>query len=1355
MSADKPIQNEATQTAGQATSFPIVGIGASAGGLAALKELLHALPVDTGMGFVIVQHLSPDHVSSLTEILGRTTQMSVCEVRDEPEVKANHVYVIPPGRDMLIAEGRLHLLQKEQRAPHRGIDQFFQSLAEDDGRLIIGVVLSGSATDGTLGIEEIKAAGGIVFAQDESAQHSSMPRSAVATGCVDFVLPPAEIAQELARISQLPQMAAEQPTQAGGHARIAQIVRRALGVDFTYYKAQTLHRRITRRMMLHKIDTLREYEVYLRSTPGEIEALYQDVLINVTSFFRNPEAFEVLAGTVFPQLLSAHERHDPLRIWTLGCSTGEEAYSLAMIFTECAEAAGSPVQLQLFATDLNGAGIEKARKGRYPASIAQEVSPERLRRFFTEEEGGWRICKAIRERCIFSRHNALADPPFSKVDFISCRNLLIYFEPVLQQQLLPVLHYALKPGGFLWLGSSETVGTHRKLFDVEDVRNKIFRRRPGVAAMRSTAPMEHVEVHGRSPQPVVRAREVPHADLYRDAERLLLAKYSPPGVVISAGMEILQFRGETGAYLAPASGTPSLHLLKMLREGLLIGVRSAITRAGLEGRAVREEGLRLKGEGGFRQIAVDVIPIKNSMTREGGFVVLFDEAEQAGAGAQPEPPLPTAGSVEEEVLRLTQELAATREYLESVIEQQAAVNEELQSANEETQSANEELQSVNEELETSKEEIQSSNEELATVNDELNHRNQELQAARDYAEDIVASVRVPLLVLTKDLRIRTASRAFYECFQATPSTTLGRLVYDIGNRQWDIPELRRLLENVLPHESIIDHFEVRHTFEELGSRIMRLRACRLANSHNEPLIVVSVEDITEGVKAEEALNRMAAIVASSDDAIISKDLDGKLTSWNAGAERLFGYTPAEAVGQPVTMIIPAERQEEETKIIEHVRRGEPVEHFETQRRHKDGRLIDVSLSISPIRDSAGRIVGASKIARDITRRCQLENALKARAEELARADRSKDEFLAMLAHELRNPLAPLRNAAELLQGEDAGAEERKYVQEIIVRQVENMSRMIDDLLDVSRITHGKIELRKKTVALADILTGATSIVRSSCEIHQQELKVFLPKEPVYLNADATRLEQVFGNLLSNACKYSGDGCRIVVRAERSACAEPPEVVISVRDDGIGIAPELMPHIFDLFVQATRALDRAHGGLGIGLTLVQRIVKLHDGTIEAISGGLGQGTEFIVRLPILRGPPASEGPPAEMTLETPRRILIVDDNADSTRSLAMLLRRRGHETRSVFNGEAALSSAAEFKPELVLLDIGLPGMDGYEVARRLRTLAGLKEVFLVAMSGYGSAEDCEAAHKAGVDEYLVKPIDLGVLFRCMRDRRPRA
>jgi two-component system, chemotaxis family, CheB/CheR fusion protein len=744
---------------------------------------------------------------------------------------------------MIIAAGKLQLLPQDRYARRRGIDQFFSSLAEDCGHKAIGVVLSGAMSDGTLGLEAIKAAGGITFAQNESAQHDSMPRSAVASGCVDFVLPPQKIAEEIARIARHPHIASE--TEVGaetlGHTRIAQIVHRATGVDFIHYKANTLLRRITRRMVLHKMETLKDYETHLERTPGEVEALFQDILISVTTFFRDPDSFDALARTVFPKLLTGRTRQEPVRIWTLGCSTGEEAYSVAMVFMECAEAVGSDVPMQLFATDLNSACVGKARAGVYSTSIDQSVSPARLERFFVKDEAGYRICKEVRERCIFSRHNALSDPPFSRIDLISCRNMLIYMEPVLQRQILSLLHYALKPGGYLWLGRSETTGASRALFHVEDARNKLFTRRPG----RSPPGVPFRPAHGGGGEPFQRAapapRETARADLPKEAERILLSKYTPPGVIISTAMEIVQFRGETGAFLAPAAGAPSLHLLKMLREGLLVGVRAAILRAGAEGRTVREEGLRVRSEGGVRELAVEVVPINAAEAKDSGFLVLFDEVgnsnsrssnhwEQAAANADRQ----TAVS-DDELVRITQELAATREYLQSVVEQQDAANEELQSANEEAQSANEEMQSVNEELETSKEEIQSSNEELATVNDELNNRNLELnrvnntlQRARDFSESIVANMRSPLVVLDAALRVKTASAAFYETFNMEPAATEGQLIYNLDTGKWNIPALRTLLEELLPKNSQIDDYEVRHAFKESDPRIMILNAQRLA-----------------------------------------------------------------------------------------------------------------------------------------------------------------------------------------------------------------------------------------------------------------------------------------------------------------------------------------------------------------------------------------------------------------------------------------------------------------------------------------------------------------------------------------------
>jgi two-component system, chemotaxis family, CheB/CheR fusion protein len=1210
--------------------FPVVGVGASAGGLEAFTQLLKALPADTGMAFVLVQHLAPSHASALAEILSRATKMPVTEVRDEPIVEPNHVYVIPPDRSMIIVRGALQLFPREGRGAPHPIDQFFRSLAVEQRHRAIGVVLSGTATDGTLGLGEIKAEGGITFAQDETAQHEGMPHSAIASGCVDFVLAPAEIAREIALIGQHPyavtEAEAHDTDERSNLAQVVQLLLDITGVDFTGYKFNTLYRRVTRRMVFQKMSGLAEYIQYLRQTPAELDALYQDILISVTSFFRDSESFETLKRTVFPRLLKDRSRHDPVRLWTLGCSTGEEAYSLAIAFMEAAEAAGSSVPVQLFASDLNAAGIEKARAGVYPKDIAQDVSPERLRRFFSEVDGHYRIAKSIRDSCVFSRHNVLADPPFSRIDLISCRNLLIYLEPVLQQRIMPMLHYALKAEGCLWLGGSETIGAYRNLFEAEDAKHKIYSKKPGPNQGGSGHfPLLHGGVP-RSRFIPTTARPGDTVDLHREADRVLLTKFTPPGVLVNADLDILQYRGDTGSYLAPAPGKSSLNLLKMLREGLLVAVRATILRADKEQSPVREEGLRVKSENGYREVAVEVIPLKGHGAKEGGFLVLFEEdgsARVASAGSRAPEPFAT----DTDNARLQQELAATREYLQSVIEQQEAANEELQSANEEVQSANEELQSTNEELETSKEEIQSSNEELSTVNDELHHRNEELHRVNNDIVNLLSSVQMAIVMLGPDLRVRRFTPMAEKLLNLIPSD-VGRPLTDIKLNLDDLPDLEPLLADVLDTISVKE-CEVRGKQGRWYS--LRLRPYRTTENKIDGVVVMLV-DVDAVKRAEIASAHLAAIVASSDDAIISKDLDSVMTSWNKGAEALFGYTAEEAIGKSVTILIPSDRIDEEASILERIRRGETIKHYETVRRCKDGRLLDISLTVSPIRDAAGRIIGAAKIAREITEQREMANQLRQYAANLSEADRRKNEFLAMLAHELRNPLAPIRNALQILRLKNGDGHAVYSASEMMERQVGQMVRLVDDLLDVSRVSRGKIELRVGRIELASVVNQAVEAVRPSCEKMEHELTVKLPPQPIYLNADPTRLAQLIGNLLNNACKFTDKGGRISLAVERDG----EQAIIRVRDNGVGIAADQLPRIFDMFTQVDTSLERSVSGLGIGLTLVKRLVEMHGGTVEVSSAGLGHGSEFVVRLPALAE--TAQTPPEPVVNEpTPRPV----------------------------------------------------------------------------------------------------------------------
>ena len=653
-----PVEPRVDEAVTQDTSlsFSVVGVGASAGGLEAFTQLLRALPVDTGMAFVLVQHLAPTHESALAEILSRATSMPVTEVANEPKLEPNRVYVIPPGKEMIISRGHLQLLPRQASGKQHPIDHFFRSLAASQRQFAIGVVLSGTATDGTLGVEEIHAEGGITFAQDETAVQRGMPQSAIASGCVDFVLPPEAIAAEIARIGAHPLVTGshrDPPPGAADRRRtqgqeslapILHFLRNATGVDFTEYKTNTLLRRVRRRMVLQKRNKLSDYAELLRESSVEVRALYDDVLINVTRFFREPEVFAEVKKKVIPALLRDRSSRDPIRFWVVGCSTGEEAYSLAILLMEALESSNSRTVAQVFATDLNAAGIDQARAGVYSKERLENVSRERLRRFFVEVDGKYRVTKAIREMCVFSRHNVMADPPFSRMDLVSCRNLLIYLEPSLQQRILPVLHYALKPTGFLVLGASETVGKFSDLFESGQSKHRIYTKKPGTSrAFLSSVPGRRPEALGpgtkRPRSLLARAQEagplpaLAGTDFHREAERLLVS-FAPPSVLVDGNMQILQFRGNTEPYLAPAQGKASFALLKMAREGLLVPLQALLQRAKKEGTSVQAEGLRVSSGASYRAVDLQVLPITGRTPRTGCFLVLFKDARPAaGAGA--------------------------------------------------------------------------------------------------------------------------------------------------------------------------------------------------------------------------------------------------------------------------------------------------------------------------------------------------------------------------------------------------------------------------------------------------------------------------------------------------------------------------------------------------------------------------------------------------------------------------------------------------------------------------------------------------------------------------------------------------
>jgi two-component system CheB/CheR fusion protein len=971
-----PARGRARASRSGAKSFPIVGIGASAGGYEAFTKFLEELAVNSGMGFVLVQHLDPTHESRLSELLARTTRLPVIEVKRAVTVEPDHIYVIPPNKNLAIAGGRLKLTpRRKDEVPPMPVDSFLRSLAEDQRQSAIGVIFSGNGSDGTLGMEAIKGADGLTFAQDpKTAKYPGMPSSAIGSGCVDFVLSPEQMARELAKLPRHPYIdsppgdkTADGPPEANRPlSKIYSMLRSASGVDFSLYKQSTLKRRILRRMAVRRIEKLEEYAHFLQTDPAEVEALFDDALITVTRFFRDPKSLAVLAKKVFPALLKNRPHGLPLRIWVAGCSSGEEAFSLAIRLMEFLGGRAADYPVQVFGTDVSEKAIAKARAGIYRANIALDVSPERLRRFFAPTDDGYRISKAIREGCVFAQQNLGADPPFSNLDLISCQNVLIYFGPELQKRVIPVFHYALKANGFLVLSSAESIGGLSELFTQVDKKQRIYTKssplaRPEVAFPAKVFAEDRVLPPTSEPAPA----EPLLPNIEKAAERVLLQHYMPSGVVIDGKMQVLQFRGYTAPYLEHAPGAASLNLLKMVRDELEIPLRAAIARALKQRGPVRQEIAWTKTKDHKRQLKLDVVPFKVPPAKESFLLVLFEEgrpltpldvkAATPGRGAKAGRPV-----AKTEVFRLREEIEAARESYQAAIEEQEATNEELKSANEEVQSSNEELQSTNEELETAKEELQSANEELATINDELRQTNLDASRLNNDLINLLASVQIPVVMVDNDLAIRRftpsaqkffnliptdvgrslndikvnfdvadldpmilevietlhlkecqvrdraghwyslrirpyrtkenkidgavlalldidetkrsleyvseimwepflaldgelrvakANEAFYEKFQATREQTEGRFIYDLGNRQWNIPRLRALLEEVLPEKKQIKDFAVEHDFPQLGPRRMLLNARRLDPEDGaKEMILLAIRDVTDREK---------------------------------------------------------------------------------------------------------------------------------------------------------------------------------------------------------------------------------------------------------------------------------------------------------------------------------------------------------------------------------------------------------------------------------------------------------------------------------------------------------------------------
>jgi two-component system CheB/CheR fusion protein len=1445
-------------------NFPVVGIGASAGGLESLEQFFTNLPPNPGMAFVVVQHLSPDFRSMMDELLSRHSDMPVKLAEHDIEVQPNHVYLLPPGKEILIRNRRLQLNDKER--PHAftlPIDLFLRSLAKDVGPDAVAIILSGSGSDGSRGVTEIKKAGGKVFVESpDSAKFDGMPLSALATGVADR----SGLASDLPRY--LLQDSAEAAAEVSPEARdeapmdtVLRLLREHLGLDFSLYKTSTVSRRVLRRVELIGASDLAVYVERLKKDPEELSALYRDLLIGVTQFFRDPEAFAYLETKVIPDLLKRVPENEEIRVWVAACATGEEAYSLAMLLHEQITAAGRSQNVKILSTDVHAASLATASTGIYQEEQLAHVSAARRERFFSKRQNGYHVSQDLRQMIVFAPHNITKDAPFTKIHLITCRNLLIYLEPEAQNTVLTFFHFGLVTGGVLFLGSSESVGTLASEFDTIDEHSKIYRKRRDVKLLdplqiplsrKSSGPAKMVAVQLRpgsvDPQML---------GLYDQ----LLNQYMPPSFLINEDHDLVDSFGGAERLFRLSGRRPSMNVLDLIEGDLRTVIAGAVQRALKNHDVVRYTGVPVPDGDGWKRCVLSAQTFTNPRTRASHVLISIDDERPDGRREPAGNEAPGVGEVtashvsDERMTTLEGELSYTRETLQSAIEELQTSNEELQSTNEELVASNEELQSTNEEL-------HSVNEELYTVNAELQKKIVELRELNSDMQHFLESTDVAVLFLDAKLGIRKYTPSIASVFHLEPQD-VGRSIRHFKHNL-KRPDLQNEIERTLMDGTVVED-EVRD--QEGITYFLRIFPYR----HVPPLnpdgsksrlakiegVVISLIDISALERVRGRLAQLSAIVEHSQDAIIGKTLDGMITTWNRGAERLYGYTAEEVVGRNIKLLAPPGMEREIDGFMESLRAGKKIESTETISIKKDSSMMDVSVTISPIYDSDGNIAGASAIARDITAlkrtqreledreerirllmestaeaiiglgpdgRCTFVNPSCARMlrypsaqqlvgqhvhdlvhgrslssdhapencsitgvlrtgegahrddETFTRADgtnflaeywgypvrrgvgiagvvltflditerkrnedeiragsRRREEFLAMLSHELRNPLATVVNAAAVLQSETP-PETRDRANRIIERQTRHMARLLDDLLDVSRITRGGIELHKANVDLRDVIRISIETLSPILAQRLAPVVTDLGNNPLVVYGDFDRLQQVIVNLLSNSTRYSAEDTPIHL----SAFSDGDSVVVRVKDYGSGIPKDMLSHIFELFVQNRQGLERSKGGLGIGLTLVRKIVELHGGEVEAFSDGPGTGSELVVRLP-RQNVPLQDDSTQEGTAAPPRRrILVVEDHDDARQMLCCLLSMQGHDVMEAADGQAAVDSIHKSNPEIVFVDIGLPVLDGYQVAQKVRSNPALDHIVLVALTGYGQQDDIETAKSAGFDEHVAKP-----------------
>ena len=1343
---DANARNDRTSMQSESTAVPrsvrqpthVVGIGASAGGLEALEQFFNAMPPENGMAFVVVQHLSPDFKSLMDELLSHRTSMAIHRVEDGMQVEADAIYLIPPKKEMIISGGRLLLTDKDpQQALTLPIDHFFRSLAQDVGRDAIAIVLSGTGSDGSRGLRDVHEAGGLVVVQSrESAKFDGMPKSAIDTGVADLVLEPGAMPGALLKYIEHPiagaMIASPEQDHEGqsGMARLFHLLRDQYGIDFSHYKPSTVGRRIERRLLIQHIDSLDDYFDRLADQPDELNSLYKDLLIGVTKFFRDPEAFRRLEKEIIPELLLQAPPNGEFRVWVPGCGTGEEAYSLAILIREALQTMKRPVDVKIFATDVHRSSIDFASAGVYSDASIAELDAARLERYFTRRGNGYQVVQELRQMIVFAQHNIIRDAPFTKMDLISCRNLLIYLQPHAQKKALSLFHFGLRTGGILFLGPSESPSELADEFETVDLHWKIYRKRRDIrlpADLRLPLSTASTHLHSSA----LAATSIPSRG--SDGQLLgtydaLLDTYMPPGLLINERLELLHVFGGAEKYLSVKPGRTTANILDLVDADLRIPLSGALNRMEKDQSESHLRGIRTSGHG---RIELGVKPIRNRHTDTTHVLVTLEEETS---------PLPKAAHVEAEEIDINQasrdrvtalesELRYTQENLQATVEELEASNEELQASNEELVASNEELQSTNEEL-------HSVNEELYTVNAEYQRKINELTQLTNDMDNLLRSTEIATVFLDRNLCIRKFTPQISRIFNLLPQD-VGRPI-DAFTHNVDEPRLIDQLREVLLTATPCEH-EVRDRHG--GWYFLRILPYRASTAEVEGVVVTLID--TSALKQAQAevqdLNRqLTGILDNSTNSIFVKDLNGRFTLCNHASEQMLGAPAERVIGRTDYDFLPTEVADVlQSHDREVVTTGRAVR-FEEVIPQQDGEHTYLSVKF-PLRDRDAKIYGVGSVCTDISEQKQAE--ARQRLEVVRR-----DQFLAMLSHELRNPLGAIVNAGQMFD-RDPNEETAARTQSLISRQAKHMSRLLDDLLDVSRVTQNKIELRKEVIDVRQTSRDAVHVVAPLFERRTQEFRLELPDEPLFVEADLVRLQQLQVNLLTNASKYTPDGGQVVLRITR----EDDDALISVRDNGAGIRPEMRDSIFDLFIQSDDAIGRSDGGLGVGLTLVRAIVDKHGGRIDVRSDGPGTGSEFVVRLPLTSDQPTRHERSTEVVHPSEITILVAEDNRDARESLCALLQMDGYRVIEAADGESALETFHHAQPDVALVDIGLPDVDGYEVARRIRGDESYANLLLVALTGFGQESDRKAALDAGFDAHFVKPLNLSELAELLANR----